>query len=153
VVAWMVYKRTRHAGIEDAPQEPPVPPLPASDFTGYRSVHQAPPPEPSRHPAYAQQGPLLEPVVPATPLIEKTPQMKLADEMAVREGRVLKALSSLPRGLPSSLWGLDMDVLASRVASGERRESPDGEMLVKINNRWYFGDEDNPGLFMQEYRK
>jgi len=26
-------------------------------------------------------------------------------------------------------------------------------MLVKINNRWYFGDEDNPGLFMQEYRK
>jgi hypothetical protein len=75
------------------------------------------------------------------------------DEMAMREGKILKTFSSLPRGLPSSLWGIELDDLASKVVGGERRDSPDGDMLVKIGHRWYYGDEANVGTFMQEYKK
>jgi hypothetical protein len=75
------------------------------------------------------------------------------DPIAAREGRALKALSSLPRGLPSSLWGQDLDDLASNVVSGERKDSPEGDLIVKIGSRWYYGDETNPGLFMQEYKQ
>jgi len=83
----------------------------------------------------------------------KTPDDRKADEMAARERTVLKALSSLPRGLASSLWGIDMDDLAARVVRAEREDSPDGDLLIKINNRWYFGDETSLGTFMQEYKK
>jgi|GEM_PF-1380892 len=74
------------------------------------------------------------------------------EERAMRESKVLQALSSLPRGLPSSLWGIEMDDLASRVVMSERRVTDDGDILVKIGNRWYFGDETNLGLFMQQYK-
>jgi len=103
---------------------------------------------------------------PATPAAEERPQPSggglLAeepsmpgqmDQTAMRESRVLKALSSLPRGLPSTLWGMEMQTLASKVVSGERKDSPDGDLLVKIGNRWYYGDETNLGLFMQEFKK
>jgi hypothetical protein len=86
------------------------------------------------------------------PLPAKTPEQKRADDAAAREGRILNALSSLPRGLPSSLWGMDLDELAAAVASAERSSSPDGEPIVRINARWYFGDERNPGTFMQAYK-
>jgi hypothetical protein len=108
-------------------------------------LQKAPPPEPSpydRSPAKAG-GPLPEePVAP-----------RLRDETSMREGKILKSLSSLPRGLPSSLWGLDMEDLASKVVSGERKDTPDGDMLVRIGTRWYYGDETDLGLFMQEYKK
>jgi hypothetical protein len=70
----------------------------------------------------------------------------------MRESKVLKALSSLPRGLPSSLWSIEMEDLAAKVVKGERTINPDGDLLVKINNRWYYGDETDPGLFMQQYK-
>jgi len=66
---------------------------------------------------------------------------------------MLKALSSLPRGLPSPLWGIDMEDLAARIVSAEHRSSPEGDRLVRINNRWFYGDETNLGMFMQEYKK
>jgi hypothetical protein len=94
--------------------------------------------------------PAEEPIPAPRP---KTPDDRKADEMAARERTVLKALSSLPRGLASSLWGIDMDDLAARVVRAERKDSPDGDLLIKINNRWYFGDETSLGTFMQEYKK
>jgi len=84
---------------------------------------------------------------------EKTDAEKQAAEMATREIRILTALSSLPRGLPPSLWGIEMEDLAARVVKAEREDTPDGDMLIKINNKWYYGDESNLGMFMQEYKK
>jgi len=94
---------------------------------------------------------LEEPEAPPAP--GKSAAQKLEDETAAKEGRILKALTSLPRGLPSSLWGMDMDELAANVASAEEKTSEQGDRLVKIGSRWYFGDERNLGLFMQEYKK
>jgi hypothetical protein len=93
---------------------------------------------------------LEEPEEPPAP--KKMAARRLEDETAAREGRILKALTSLPRGLPSSLWGMDMDELVAEVASAEKKTSPEGETLVRINARWYFGDDRNAGLFMQEYK-
>lgn len=90
--------------------------------------------------------------VPAPPR-KKVPQEILADETAFLEGRILKALSSIPHGLPSSLDGLDVDELVEKVVSAEQRETPAGELLVKIDNIWYYGDERNPGTFMQRYKE
>jgi hypothetical protein len=90
---------------------------------------------------------------PAISAPEPPPAPRQRDETAMREGKILKSLSSLPRGLPSALWGLDMEDLASNVVSGERKDTPDGDLLVKIGNRWYYGDETSLGSFMQEYKK
>jgi hypothetical protein len=113
-------------------------PLPAG-------MQRAPAPEPAPYDRTQAEAddPLSEvPIVPAP-----------RSETAKREANVLKALSSLPRGLPSSLWGMDLEDLASRVVSGERKDGLNGEPLVKIGNRWYHGDETDLGLFMQEYKK
>jgi hypothetical protein len=83
---------------------------------------------------------------------EKTPEPWRAVEEAAREWRILRALSSLPRGLPSSLWGMKMEELAAAVAAAETKVSPEGGTIVRINTRWYYGDEKNLGLFMQEYK-
>jgi hypothetical protein len=90
---------------------------------------------------------------PALPAPEEPPVPDRIDHAAQREILILKALSSLPRGLPSSLWGIDIQDLASKVLSGERKDSPDGDPLVKIGNRWYYGDETDLALFMQECKK
>jgi hypothetical protein len=109
------------------------------------SPQRAPPAEPAPHDrTQAKAG---------GPPSQEPPAPRPKDETAMRESRVLKALSSLPRGLPSALWGIDIDELASRVVSGERKDSPDGKLLVRIGSRWYYGDETDPGLFMQEYKK
>ncbi len=99
---------------------------------------------------------------PAAPMEEKVPpierspeeiaERKAQDSISERESKVLQALSSLPRGLPSSLWGIELEDLAAKVVAAERRDSPEGDTLVKIVNRWYYGDETNLGLFMQHYK-
>ena len=73
--------------------------------------------------------------------------------IAARECKVMRALSSLPRGLPPSLWGIELEDLASRIVAAEHKDGPEGALLVRINNRWFYGDETNYGMFMQEYKK
>ena len=92
-------------------------------------------------------------VEPPLPAREKTAEELQGDMWAARESRILTALSSLPRGLPSSLWGMELEELAARITRAERKENPQGDLIVKVNNRWYFGDETNLGLFMQEYKR
>jgi len=65
---------------------------------------------------------------------------------------VLKALSSLPRGLPSTLWGIDMDDLAEQVSRSEYRISTEGDAIVRLGARWYYGDPKDIGRFLQLYR-
>jgi hypothetical protein len=68
------------------------------------------------------------------------------------EGDILKVLSSLPRGLPSTLWGMEIEELASEVSRGEYRKTADDELLVKVRNKWYFGDPKDIGTYLQLYR-
>ena len=95
---------------------------------------------------------------------ETGPQPRLPSEppgpaTAPRQGaerfgqtQILRALTSLPRGLPSTLWGYDMDELAAEVASGQHRTTADGDLLVKVGTHWYHGDPADVGMFMQLYR-
>jgi len=137
----------------------------------YTSTHEKPGP-PGQEPAVSmirvedledETGPVPPKEEPVRPpeivarATERSPEdvatKKAENVIAARESTVLKALSSLPRGLPSPLWGIEMDDLASRIVGAERKDSPDGDMLVRINNRWFYGDETNLGMFMQEYKK
>jgi len=68
------------------------------------------------------------------------------------EGDILKALSSLPRGLPSTLWGMELEELASAVSSGEYRQTAGGDVLVRVGNRWYFGNHKDIGTYLQQYK-
>jgi hypothetical protein len=68
------------------------------------------------------------------------------------ENDILKALTSLPRGLPSSLWGMEMEELAARASTGEYRTSDEGDLLVKIGNKWYFGNPADVGSYLQLYK-
>jgi hypothetical protein len=93
------------------------------------------------------------PAVPAPVAPGAAPRPRTAqEEESRREGLILRALTSLPRGLPSTLWGIELEELASRIVKAERRDTPEGDLLVKIDNRWFYGDETNLGMFMQEYR-
>jgi hypothetical protein len=85
--------------------------------------------------------------------IETVTMVRTVDEGAEREKRILKGLSSLPRGLPSSLAGMDLSELVEKVARAEQRTGPDGETLVKVAKRWYYGDEKDPSTFLQECKK
>jgi hypothetical protein len=87
------------------------------------------------------------------PQREKNEAEIKADEEAARTAAILKALSSLPRGLPSSLWGIEMEDLANKVTQAQRRWSPEGDIIINIDNHWYYGDERNLGLFMQKFGK
>jgi hypothetical protein len=107
-------------------------------------------------PVPPEEEPPRPPDIPAgvpEPSPEDAARKKAENVLAARESTVLKALSSLPRGLPSTLWGIEMDDLASRIVNAERKDSPDGDQLVRINNRWFYGDETNLGMFMQECKK
>ena len=159
-----IFVATRRKRSGEQAASPPAPVQQA--YQSYQTYHAGPmvPPVPK-----AMAGPPLMPPSEAqmtvvgkisveelekpVPRIEKTTEQKKADEEAMRENRIMKALSSLPRGLPSTLWGTDIEELAAKVAQAESRESPTGDKLVKIDNRWYYGDEVNLGLFMQKYEE
>ncbi|MEW5761086.1 MAG: Rab family GTPase [Candidatus Thermoplasmatota archaeon] len=69
------------------------------------------------------------------------------------EVEALSLITSIPRGLPSPLWGIDMEELAKMVAYGEYRKTSEGDIILKIKNKWYYGDCTDLGIFLQEYRK
>ena len=65
----------------------------------------------------------------------------------------MRTLTQLPQGLPTTLWGWDMNELARAVMDGERRTSPDGAPLVRIKGKWYNADRTNVGVFMREWKE
>ncbi len=109
----------------------------------------------SASPPPAPQGPTTGPQqAPASSTITPEPGgMRMdAEEVArAREEReVMTALTQLPQGLPTSLWGWDMSALAREVLSGRRRTLLDGTELVLVGGRWYNADRRNVGRFMRE---
>jgi len=79
-------------------------------------------------------GQAIAPKPESAPVEPSAPHLR--EETAMHGGKILKSLSSLPCGLRSSLWGLDMEDLASKVVTGKRKDGPGGDLLDKIGNKW-----------------
>jgi hypothetical protein len=92
------------------------------------------------------------PVLEAVPVLVS--EADEADREHTREVReVMRALTQLPQGLPTSLWGWDMSELARAVVDGEKRTAPDGTALVKLKGKWYNADRTNVGVFVREWKQ
>ena len=68
----------------------------------------------------------------------------------VRE--VMKALTQLPRGLPTVLWDKDLSRLAKEIVEGPRRTTPDGTVIVQLEGHWFTADVTKVGTFMREWK-
>jgi hypothetical protein len=66
--------------------------------------------------------------------------------------QILHKLSSLPRGLPSTLWGREMDDLSKDLVEAEYSHTPDGDVIVKLGKKWYFGDPKDLGTYLQQFK-
>jgi uncharacterized membrane protein len=102
-------------------------------------------------------GPELPPPPPAALDLEEV-TAPTAEEYAEREHtvevrEVMKVLTQLPRGLPTTLWGKDMSQLAREIVDGPKRTCPDGSEYVKIDGKWYKADHTNVGTFLSEYKE
>jgi uncharacterized membrane protein len=62
------------------------------------------------------------------------------------------AIGRLPYGIPSDeLKEWDWVDLATALASGEKRMTPDGRELTKVDGTWYFSDPKDTGSFLKEH--
>jgi uncharacterized membrane protein len=98
-----------------------------------------------------------EPVLESLDLPEATMELSEAEraeqdhDLEVRE--IMKVLTQLPRGLPTSLWGKDMSRLAKEIVDGPKRTADDGTHMVQIDGRWYSSDHRKMGKFLQEWKE
>jgi hypothetical protein len=104
-----------------------------------------PPPPPPPEPSYG--------VLPLAPAREPTAMEAEEAAQAREEREVMRALTQLPQGLPTSLWGWDMSELSRAVVSGPRRTESDGTEMVLIKGRWFNADRTNVGRFMRELKE
>jgi len=67
------------------------------------------------------------------------------------ESDVYQVLTNLPRGLPSSLWGMEIDELVSAIMKAKYGLTPKGYPIMKIKDRWYRADIDDLSTYLQPY--
>ena len=117
----------------------------ATELEAQREVERmAAPPAPT---------PELEPVAVPEPVAPPTEE-ELADRAHAEEVReVMKALTQLPRGLPTTLWDKDMAELAKEIVDGPKRTAPDGTLLVQLEGAWYTADHRRIGTFLRESKE
>jgi hypothetical protein len=124
----------------------PQPPAPTAPQAPRPSTRPTPPPPPPR----TQAPPAQAAPPPAEP--STTVAMGVAERAHAREHReVMKVLTQLPQGLPTTLWGWDMAELARAIVDGEAKRTPDGTPLVRVKGRWYVADRSNLGTFLREW--
>ena len=81
----------------------------------------------------------------------KVEDKELAEVQEVRE--VMRAITQLPRGLPSSLSHWDISDLAKAVVNEEKMTTEEGVSLVKIKGTWYLADYRSVGTFLHEWKE
>jgi uncharacterized membrane protein len=74
-------------------------------------------------------------------------------EHAIEVREVMRMLTQLPRGLPSSLIDYDLSDLALMITDGPRKDAPDGTPLVEIDGKWYKADHTKTSMFLQEWKE
>lgn len=67
------------------------------------------------------------------------------------EQEIMNVLTNLPRGVPSSLWGLAVDELATEILKAEYALTPSGAPLVQVRGKWYRGDLEDASTYLQAY--
>ena len=72
-------------------------------------------------------------------------------ERAAGIAKVRESLGFLPDGVPQSLWNYTKDMLAEAIVEGEKRRSPAGVALVKIDGKWYYNDPGDFLTYLKEY--
>jgi len=165
VVAWMM-ARSRSQQREEVQAEAPVPTdlsveveddpevalaalsqelgQMATELEGHREMEKAQAPPPA---------PLETAIVPTVGVVKEISAEEKADrEHATRVRDVGKALTQLPRGLPTTLGNKDLSQLARDIVDGPKRTGPDGSPLVQVDGRWYNMDHTNVGTFLQEHK-
>jgi len=95
-----------------------------------------------------------DPVIGETLDLEDV-QAPTAEELADRQHsvevrEVMKGLTAMPRGLPTSLWGKDIPELARQIVDGPKKKTRDGTMIVEIDGKWYNADHTNGSSFLLE---
>jgi len=126
-------------------------------------------------PASALQSSPVQPEQPVVPILAKTPvapilpkQEPAPEARAVAgampagatrivnpfkdETMALKTLSNIPRGLPGSLSGRSMDELAEELVLAQFAETEDGDTIVKLGKKWYFGDPKQADTYLQPFK-
>ena len=136
---------------EEGPEEPSLESLAeelgrmTTDLERQRAIEKsrAPPP------------PVLETAaVPDLEMMGEVSENERADRLhATRVREVGKALTQLPRGLPTTLSSKDLSQLAREIVDGPKRTAPDGTPLVQVDGRWFSADHTNVGTFLQEHRE
>lgn len=69
------------------------------------------------------------------------------------ELELLKIIETMPKGLAPTLWGKAVEELAIEIINGTYWESPEGELLVRLGRRWYYGDPFSISTFLRPYKK
>jgi len=67
------------------------------------------------------------------------------------ETEVMNVLTNLPRGVPSSLWGFEIDELAQEIIKAEYGISPNGAPILRIKKKWYRGDIEDKSSYLRSY--
>lgn len=134
----------------------PSPSSPSPGMAPPTYVHPPPPPtyQPPPPPSIAPSMPPSQAqYVPPQSAIG-IPGMEAGEAAQAREHReVMRALTQLPQGLPTSLWGWDMTELSRAIVAAEKRVAPDGTEQVLIKGRWYNADRTNVGQFLRESKE
>jgi uncharacterized membrane protein len=86
----------------------------------------------------------------------KEAQLPSADAEALRienlKRKYQTAIGRLPYGIPAAeLKGRDWNELAAALATGEKKEAPDGRELTHIGDRWYYSDVKDASSFLTEH--
>jgi len=92
------------------------------------------------------------PKAEAKPVSEEKLTVDIAGKSYTKE-QILQTLSSLPRGLPSTLWGREMDDLSKDIVDAEYSHTPEGDVIVKLGKKWYFGDPKDLGTYLQPFKE
>jgi hypothetical protein len=105
---------------------------------------------PDKKPGEGQSTGNIDEVIDA--IMDKAPAAQKEARQKYTSAEILKVLGSLPRGLPSSLWGKSNEELSMQVSAAQYAKGEDGEIILRLGNRWYFGDPLKTATFLQEYR-
>jgi hypothetical protein len=86
----------------------------------------------------------------------KEAQLPSADSEALRienlKRKYQTAIGRLPYGIPAAeLKGKDWNELAGALATGQRKDTPDGREVTLIEGRWYFSDVKDASSFLTEH--
>jgi hypothetical protein len=86
----------------------------------------------------------------------KEPQVSAAETEALHleslKRKYQTAIGRLPYGIPAAeLKGRDWNELAGALATGEKKDSPDGREVTLVEGRWYFSDVKDASSFLTEH--